>query len=137
MPEHSKTASNTTNQDHPRTQKPPPEPADGGSSPLPGITQLLKKRDQVASIADGEAAAKGGHYVWVRPDAADLAALADLADAGKLTVPMEHALPLAEAAQAWRLSQAPHPRKGRPDCLTSPAVMGAGPGSTPVNRGPQ
>lgn len=72
--------------------------------------QLLKKRDRVASIIDAEAATKGGHYVWVRPDAADLAALADLADAGKLTVPVEHTLPLAEAAQAWRLSQAGHTR---------------------------
>ncbi len=72
--------------------------------------QLLKKRDRVASIIDGEAGTKGGHYVWVRPDAADLAALANLADAGKLTVPVEHALPLAEAAQAWRLSQAGHTR---------------------------
>lgn len=33
-PEHSKSASNTAHQAHPRTQKPPPEPADGGSSPL-------------------------------------------------------------------------------------------------------
>lgn len=72
--------------------------------------QLLKKRGRVTSIADGEAAAKGGHYVWVRPDTADLAALADLADAGKLTVPVEHALPLAEVAEAWRLSQQGHTR---------------------------
>ncbi|OIJ98518.1 NADP-dependent oxidoreductase [Streptomyces monashensis] len=72
--------------------------------------QLLKERERVASITDGEAAAKGGHYVWVRPDAADLAALADLADAGRLTVRVEHTLPLAEAAQAWRLSQAGHTR---------------------------
>ncbi|MCX3058217.1 NADP-dependent oxidoreductase [Streptomyces beihaiensis] len=67
--------------------------------------QLLKQRDRVASVADAEASAKGGHYVWVRPDAHDLAALADLADAGKLSVPVDHALPLAEAAEAWRLSQ--------------------------------
>ncbi|WP_043262963.1 NADP-dependent oxidoreductase [Streptomyces sp. CT34] len=68
--------------------------------------QLLKQRDRVASITDAEVAAKGGHYVWVRPDTADLAALADLADAGKFTVSVEHTLPLAEAAEAWRLSQA-------------------------------
>ncbi|WP_406346164.1 NADP-dependent oxidoreductase [Streptomyces sp. NBC_00648] len=68
--------------------------------------QLLRKRDRVASITDGEAAARGGHYVWVRPDAGDLTELAALADAGKLTVPVERALPLAETAEAWRLSQA-------------------------------
>ncbi|MET8452138.1 NADP-dependent oxidoreductase [Streptomyces sp. NPDC005209] len=72
--------------------------------------QLLKRRDRIASIIDAEVAAKGGHYVWVRPDAADLTTLADLADAGKLTVPVEHSLPLAEAAEAWRLSQQGHTR---------------------------
>lgn len=48
--------------------------------------------------------------MWVRPDAADLAALARLADAGRLTVSVAHVLPLAQAAQAWRLSQAGHTR---------------------------
>lgn len=72
--------------------------------------QLLHRRDRVASITDGEVAAKGGHYVWVRPDAAGLTALAELADAKKLKVAVEHVLPLAEAAEAWRLSQAGHTR---------------------------
>ncbi|NBE55089.1 NADP-dependent oxidoreductase [Streptomyces boluensis] len=60
---------------------------------------------RLASIANGEVTAKGGHYVWVRPDAPDLTELAELADAGKLTVHVEHALPLEKAAEAWRLSQ--------------------------------
>ncbi|SED97920.1 hypothetical protein SAMN05216532_6476 [Streptomyces sp. 2231.1] len=34
VPEHIKTASNTTHQARPRTQKPPPDPVGGGSSPL-------------------------------------------------------------------------------------------------------
>jgi NADPH:quinone reductase-like Zn-dependent oxidoreductase len=43
--------------------------------------------------------------VWVRPDSAGLAELAELADAGKLSVNIERALPLTEAAEAFRLSQ--------------------------------
>jgi NADPH:quinone reductase-like Zn-dependent oxidoreductase len=66
---------------------------------------LLKDRSRVASIADNTAAELGGHYVWVRPDGAALAKLADHADAGDLTVHVDHTLPLAEAAEAWRLSQ--------------------------------
>ncbi len=67
---------------------------------------LVKQGDRIASIADGEAAlGAGGHYVWVRPSAEDLTALGQLADAGKLAVHVDKAFPLAEAAEAWRLSQ--------------------------------
>ncbi|MDG4864718.1 NADP-dependent oxidoreductase, partial [Streptomyces sp. T-3] len=66
---------------------------------------VLKQRDRVASIADGSVAEKGGHSVWVRPDSTDLTELADLADAGKLTVNVDRSFPLAEAADAWRLGQ--------------------------------
>ncbi|MFJ9614906.1 NADP-dependent oxidoreductase [Streptomyces noursei] len=68
--------------------------------------EVLRDRSRVVSIADGEVRAKGGHMVWVRPDPADLTALAILADAGKLTVPVDAALPLEEAAEAFRLSMA-------------------------------
>ncbi|RAY11738.1 NADP-dependent oxidoreductase [Actinomadura craniellae] len=67
--------------------------------------ELLRRRDRVASIADPEAVAKGGHYVWVRPDSVDLTVLADLADAGRLDVPVDRVLPLADAAEAWRYSR--------------------------------
>ncbi|MFF4211892.1 NADP-dependent oxidoreductase [Streptomyces sp. NPDC001796] len=66
--------------------------------------QLLKDRSRLASIVDPAVTEHGGHHVWVRPDSADLAELARLADAGKLDVHVEHALPLAEAAEAFRLS---------------------------------
>ncbi|WP_406221194.1 NADP-dependent oxidoreductase [Streptomyces decoyicus] len=68
--------------------------------------ELLKDRGRVASIADGEVKSKGGHMVWVRPDTDDLTALGALADAGKLTVPVEVILPLREAAEAFRRSMA-------------------------------
>lgn len=60
---------------------------------------------RVVSIANSEVEAKGGHWVWVRPDGAELAELARFADEGKLTVHIEQSFPLAEAAEAWRLSQ--------------------------------
>ncbi|MET9696492.1 NADP-dependent oxidoreductase [Streptomyces sp. NPDC006529] len=67
---------------------------------------LVKQRDRVVSIADYEAATKGAHQLWVRPDTADLTALAELADSGALVVNVEHVLPLAEAAKAWEISRA-------------------------------
>ena len=66
---------------------------------------LVGAPDRVASIADAGILAHGGHYVWVRPDSAGLVDLARLADDGKLSVHVERAFPLAEAADAWRLSQ--------------------------------
>ena len=60
---------------------------------------------RIVSVVNGaDAVEAGGRYVFVRPDAADLTALAELADAGKLSVHIDRALPLAEAAEAWRLS---------------------------------
>ncbi|WP_030868866.1 NADP-dependent oxidoreductase [Streptomyces sp. NRRL F-2747] len=70
------------------------------------LQSLVTERGRVVSIADYEAAAKGAHQLWVRPDTADLTFLAELADTGALTVSVEHALPLAEAARAWELSAA-------------------------------
>ncbi|WP_326798478.1 NADP-dependent oxidoreductase [Streptomyces sp. NBC_01808] len=65
---------------------------------------VLKDPARSASIADGEVKKLGGQVVWVRPDAEGLAHLAGLAAAGKLTVHVE-ALPLAEAAEAFRRSE--------------------------------
>ncbi|WP_415951029.1 NADP-dependent oxidoreductase [Streptomyces sp. KLOTTS4A1] len=67
---------------------------------------LLRRRGRIASVADGEGVlSAGGHYVWVRPSATDLTALAHLADEGKLSVHVDKAFPLSDAADAWRLSQ--------------------------------
>ncbi|GHB70929.1 oxidoreductase [Streptomyces cirratus] len=68
------------------------------------LQSLVKRRDRVASLVDPDGAAKGAHRPWTRPDTTDLAFLAELADAGKLTVNVAHALPLDEAARAWELS---------------------------------
>lgn len=72
--------------------------------------QVLKSPERLASVVDAGAAESGGHYVWVQPDAAGLTALAELADQGRLSVTVARALPLAEAAEAWRLSREGHTR---------------------------
>ncbi|SFD24136.1 NADP-dependent oxidoreductase [Streptomyces aidingensis] len=65
---------------------------------------------RLVSIVDPGVTELGGEYVWVRPDAEGLAELGRLADAGRLTVPVGGTFPLAEAAEAWRVSQEGHVR---------------------------
>ncbi|UJW29587.1 NADP-dependent oxidoreductase [Saccharothrix sp. AJ9571] len=60
---------------------------------------------RLVSVVDDDAIELGGQKLWARPDAARLTELARLADEGKLTVHVEHELPLAEAGRAWELSQ--------------------------------
>ncbi|MFB6629862.1 NADP-dependent oxidoreductase [Streptomyces sp. NPDC056362] len=67
---------------------------------------LVAPGGRLASIADGEVLALGGTYFWVRPDAADLTALADLADAGVLSVRVARSFPLERAAEAQRANAA-------------------------------
>ena len=71
---------------------------------------VLKDGGRHGSIVDGTVAGKGGIAAWVRPSGADLQALADLADAGKLTVPVAQSFPLEEAADAFRASMTGHVR---------------------------
>lgn len=60
----------------------------------------------MVSVANFEVSKAGGIYHYVRPGPADLTELARLADTGQLTVNVDAALPLAEAAEAFRLSRA-------------------------------
>ncbi len=75
-----------------------------GGEALEVSLELLGDPGRLASIVDPQVTGHGGHYVWVRPDSAGLAALGRLADEGRLTVPVAEVLPLADAARAWRLS---------------------------------
>ncbi|MFJ3641239.1 NADP-dependent oxidoreductase [Streptomyces sp. NPDC090108] len=70
--------------------------------------EVTKSPSRVVSIADPAIREKGGVYVFARPDHSGLTKLGDLADAGKLTVHVERELPLADVAEAWRLSQEGH-----------------------------
>ncbi len=63
---------------------------------------------RLGSVADAEVARHGGTNFWVRPDAADLAALGDLIDAGAVRVHVARTFPLEEAAAAHELSATGH-----------------------------
>jgi NADPH2:quinone reductase len=65
---------------------------------------------RVGSVADPEVAAVGGAYMWVRPDSADLAALASLIDEGKVRPEVAQVFPLEETAAAHELSATGHVR---------------------------
>ena len=75
------------------------------------VTQaVLKTGGRHGSITDGTVADAGGLATWVRPNAQDLTALGDLADAGKLTVPVAEVFALADAGKAFEVSQTGHVR---------------------------
>ncbi|HEV7469966.1 MAG TPA: NADP-dependent oxidoreductase [Pseudonocardia sp.] len=77
---------------------------------LDATRAVLAEGGRHGSVVDATVAEAGGLYCWVRPDAAHLQFLADLADAGELTVPVARVFPLAEAADAFRLNQQGHGR---------------------------
>jgi len=63
-----------------------------------------------ASVADPTVTAHAGEYVWVRPDHDGLVTLAELADAGKLTVDVAGTFGLDEVGTAFDLSREGHTR---------------------------
>ncbi|MFN3867050.1 MAG: NADP-dependent oxidoreductase [Demequina sp.] len=82
----------------------------GGTS-LDGTVALLAPEGVTVSIADPRARTEfGGHYMWVRPDSADLAELANLIDAGHLRVELAGTYPLEQAADAYRELEGGHVR---------------------------
>ena len=66
--------------------------------------ELLVDDGRHVSIADPEAAEKGGRWLWVRPDGAGLAELLEQVAAGTLAVEVDRVLPLGEVAEGFRLS---------------------------------
>lgn len=82
-----------------------------GGEALATTPDVLRDGGTVASVVDAAARDEfGGHYVWVRPDAAGMAELARLADAGQLTVDVAEVYDLADAAKAHEASQTGHVR---------------------------
>lgn len=71
---------------------------------------LLAHDGRHASIADATVQQHGGQYMWVQPDADDLAALADLVDDGALRVDVARTFPLERAGEAFRESMTGHVR---------------------------
>jgi NADPH:quinone reductase-like Zn-dependent oxidoreductase len=69
-------------------------------------TVVPKEMQRLVSIVDPAVNGMGGVYVFVRPSSTDLAALGQLADAGKLTVPVAKVFPLAQAGDAIAANKA-------------------------------
>ena len=85
-----------------------------GGDVLERSAECLGKGGRLVGIVDpvriGALRERGvnASYVFVEPDADQLAELALLADVGKLRVELEQVLPLAEAAEAHALSESGH-----------------------------
>ncbi|MFF0905122.1 UNVERIFIED_CONTAM: NADP-dependent oxidoreductase [Kocuria sp. CPCC 205316] len=71
---------------------------------------VLKEGGRHASVADDAVEAHGGTWMWVRPSAEDLTELSRLVDRGALRIELARSVPLAEAVEAYRLSQEGHVR---------------------------
>ncbi|MEE1740893.1 NADP-dependent oxidoreductase [Streptomyces sp. BE147] len=76
-----------------------------GGEALRASADTLAQGGRLASIADGEVFSYGGRYAFVRPDATDLAHLAELAEQGIVTVHVDQVFPLDRAADAYRLNE--------------------------------
>jgi NADPH:quinone reductase-like Zn-dependent oxidoreductase len=71
---------------------------------------VLAEGGRQASIADPGVLEHGGRWVWVRPDGAETARLAELADAGVLRVDVARTFGLDGVAEAFELSRSGHVR---------------------------
>ncbi|HCS56450.1 MAG TPA: alcohol dehydrogenase [Gordonia polyisoprenivorans] len=82
-----------------------------GGDALDSVPEVLRAGGTVASITDARARDEfGGQYVWVRPDATDLAELARLGETGALTPEIAEVFDLADAAAAHERSESGHVR---------------------------
>ncbi|WP_285725981.1 NADP-dependent oxidoreductase [Psychromicrobium xiongbiense] len=62
---------------------------------------VLKPGGRHASIADGTVVSRGGRYIWVRPDVADLDRLSALIRDKVVTVDVSQSYPMEELAEAF------------------------------------
>ncbi|WOP19993.1 NADP-dependent oxidoreductase [Raineyella sp. LH-20] len=77
---------------------------------LDATLAVLAEGGRHASIADAGVLAEGGQWIWVRPDADDLATLATMLEDGRLRVDVAETFPLERLADAFRLSMTGHVR---------------------------
>lgn len=71
---------------------------------------VLANGGKHASVTDPSVTANGGEYLWVRPDHDGLETLAELADAGKLTVEVAQTFGLDGVGAAFDVSREGHTR---------------------------
>ncbi|WP_168199767.1 NADP-dependent oxidoreductase [Citricoccus sp. SGAir0253] len=76
----------------------------GAEGVLGTTLAVLRPGGRHVSIADPAVLEHGGRWIWVRPDGPGLAHLLRLVDRGELAVHVDRVLPLAEAAEGFRLS---------------------------------
>jgi NADPH:quinone reductase-like Zn-dependent oxidoreductase len=77
---------------------------------LEATLAVLRTGGRHVSIADGTVAEHGGEVIWVRPDGAETARLAELAEAGRLRVEIAGTFGLDQVGEAFDLSRAGHTR---------------------------
>ena len=82
-----------------------------GGDAIDTAPAVLARGGTVTSITDARARTElGGHYVWVRPDSAQLAELAQLVLEGVVKVEIAQTFPLEQAADAHRAVETGHVR---------------------------
>jgi NADPH:quinone reductase-like Zn-dependent oxidoreductase len=84
--------------------------ADFVGGQLEATLAVLRDGGRHVSVADGSVAEHGGSVVWVRPDGAETARLAELAEAGKLRVEIAGTFGLDQVGEAFDLSRSGHTR---------------------------
>ncbi|QXJ21871.1 NADP-dependent oxidoreductase [Actinomadura graeca] len=84
--------------------------ADFAGGQLETTLAVLRAGGRHVSVADPEVEEHGGHWIWVRPDGAKLALLADLAERGALKVDVAATFPLDEVGAAFEASRGGHTR---------------------------
>ena len=82
-----------------------------GGAAIDTAPALLAHGGTITSITDARARTElGGHYVWVRPDSAQLGELAQLVVDGIVRVEIAQTFPLEQAADAHRAVETGHVR---------------------------
>jgi NADPH:quinone reductase-like Zn-dependent oxidoreductase len=101
--------------------------ADGGVF----VTTRVVGPDAPREIVPARLRRRGPAFAAVRtaPRPADLAHLAALVDAGRLRVPVDRTLPMAEVAAAWRHAAGPATGKVVLTTSAAPAAGGSAPGA--------
>ncbi|QFG20098.1 NADP-dependent oxidoreductase [Actinomadura sp. WMMB 499] len=84
--------------------------ADFAGGQLDATLAVLASGGRHASVADNTVEERGGHWIWVRPDGAKLAELADMAEREALTVDVAGAYKLDQVGEAFDASRAGHTR---------------------------